>query len=165
MFYWATTNKLYLNRRPKKVKTQTDIALQSEETFKMVKSFHYLLWWVTALWKAVVGWEKKSWTTQTTFVFAFTSNYFKGLLKYSWINLGEVGASGRGVGGWGWGEPKAQTVLKLMISLKKRHEIHHLTNKHPFQNSALWQHVAVQYVLIQNDIAHQKMWPQSAYFC
>ena len=47
-----------------------------------------------------------------------------------------------------------QTVLKLMISLKKGHEIYHLTNYHLFPHSALWQPLAVQDLLMHNDIAH-----------
>ena len=42
-----------------------------------------------------------------------------------------------------------------MISLKKGNEIHHLTNNHIFPHSSLWQRLAVQDVLIDNDIAHQ----------
>ena len=42
-----------------------------------------------------------------------------------------------------------------MISLKKGHEIHHLTNNHQFPHSALWQRLAVQDVLMQNDIVHR----------
>ena len=47
-----------------------------------------------------------------------------------------------------------QTVLKLMISLKKWPDINHLTNKHIFTHSELWQRLAVQDVLMQNNIAH-----------
>ena len=48
-----------------------------------------------------------------------------------------------------------RTALKLMISLKKGHEIHHLTNIHHFRHCALWQPMAVQDVLMRNAIAHR----------
>ena len=47
-----------------------------------------------------------------------------------------------------------ETFLKLMISFQNGHEIHHLTNNQLFPDSALWQQLAVQEVLLENDIAH-----------
>ena len=49
-----------------------------------------------------------------------------------------------------------QTVLKLMISLKRGHEIHDLTNKHHFSTLCI---VAVQDILMQNDTV-QRLSPQ-----
>ena len=42
-----------------------------------------------------------------------------------------------------------------MISLKKGHEIHHFTDNHLFLHTALWQRLADQDILMQNDIAHR----------
>ena len=50
-----------------------------------------------------------------------------------------------------------------MISLKKGHEIHHLTNNHIFLHSSLWQRPAVQDILKENDTVH-KLSPSEA-FC
>ena len=55
------------------------------------------------------------------------------------------------------------TALKLMISLKKGHEIHHLTNIHHFLHCALWQPMAVQDVLMRNAIAH-RLSPSEAFW-
>ena len=54
-----------------------------------------------------------------------------------------------------------QTVLKLMISIKKRHEINHSTINHLFP---LCQRLAVQDVLMQNDIAHQLSQSEVSYW-
>ena len=42
-----------------------------------------------------------------------------------------------------------------MITLKKGHRIHHLTNNHLFPHKALCQRLVVQDVLMHNDIPHR----------
>ena len=38
--------------------------------------------------------------------------------------------------------------------LKKSHNIYHFKNNHVFLHNALWQQMAVQDVLLENDIVH-----------